>query len=68
MRVEPAASFDIEVPVAVIGAGAAGLVAALLVANAWLCGRQPDVTIRSLVLALSGGALGFAIVMIYISK
>ncbi|MGX7704556.1 FAD-dependent oxidoreductase [Methylobacterium sp. Gmos1] len=29
MRVEPAAAFDIEVPVAVIGAGAAGLVAAL---------------------------------------
>ncbi len=29
MRVEPAASFDVEVPVAVIGAGAAGLVAAL---------------------------------------
>ncbi|AWN51264.1 FAD-dependent oxidoreductase [Methylobacterium sp. 17Sr1-1] len=34
MKVEPAASFDIEVPVAVIGAGAAGLVAALAAAEA----------------------------------
>jgi len=44
-------------------AGAAGLVATLLAANAWLCGRRPDVTLQSLVLALSGTSLGFAIVM-----
>ncbi|MEI8386349.1 MAG: DUF2339 domain-containing protein [Verrucomicrobiota bacterium] len=44
-------------------AGAAGLVAALLAGTAWFCGRRPDVTLQSLVLALSGTSLGFAIVM-----
>ena len=44
-------------------AGAAGLVAALLAANAWFCGRRPDVTIQSLTLAIAGVALGFVILM-----
>ena len=44
-------------------AGAAGLVAALLAANAWFCGRGPDISPRSLVLALAGVALGVAIMM-----
>jgi len=43
--------------------GAAWLVAALLAANAWFCGRRPDVSPRSLVLALAGVALGFAILV-----
>jgi len=43
--------------------GTAGFVAALLAANAWFCGRRPDISPGSLVLALAGVALGFAIVM-----
>jgi len=44
-------------------AGAAWLVAALLAGNAWFCGRRPDVSPRSLILALGGVALGFAILV-----
>ena len=44
-------------------AGAAGLVAVLLAANAWFCGRRPDISPRSLILALGGAALGFAILV-----
>ncbi|MEI8311651.1 MAG: DUF2339 domain-containing protein, partial [Verrucomicrobiota bacterium] len=44
-------------------AGAAGLVAALLATNAWYSSGRPEITARSLALALSGVALGFAIAM-----
>ena len=42
---------------------AAWLVAALLTGNARFCGRGPDISPRSLVLALAGVALGFAVLM-----
>ncbi|MFA7342915.1 MAG: DUF2339 domain-containing protein [Terrimicrobiaceae bacterium] len=41
----------------------AALAAVLLAANAWFCGGRPEITIRSLSLALCGVALGFAILM-----
>ena len=44
-------------------AGAAGLVAALLAGNAWFCGRRTEISLRSLILALGGVALGFSILM-----
>ena len=44
-------------------AGAAGLVAALLAANAWYSSGRPEIAVRSLALAISGVALGFAIAM-----
>ncbi len=38
-------------------AAAAGLVAAILLLNAWFCGRLPKISLRSLALSLSGMAL-----------
>lgn len=42
-------------------AGAAGLVAALLAGNAWLCRGRAEIAARPLVLALCAAALGFGI-------
>jgi uncharacterized membrane protein len=43
--------------------GAAGLVAVLLMGNAWFCCRRPSVSLPSLALALSGVGLGCAILV-----
>ena len=43
--------------------GAAGLVAVLLLANAWFCGRGPAISLRSLVLSFSGMALAAAVLV-----
>lgn len=45
------------------GSAAALLVAALLVGNAWYCGRLPVFSLRAAVLALSGAATGAAAVV-----
>lgn len=43
--------------------GAAGLVALLLMGNAWFCRRRPEITLPSLALALSGVGLGCVILV-----
>lgn len=43
--------------------GAAGLVAVLLMGNAWFCCRRPEITLPSLALALSGVGLGCTILV-----